>query len=100
MTLPSPLLLATSNPGKVADWRALLAPLGVDVVIVEPGPFETSFLANMKQGSRQEVMGAYGHVGEFFDGFAGNVRELFESGDAPTDAHVVVEIFDRLIDTP
>lgn len=80
--------------------RYELAPLGIDVVIVEPGPFETSFFDNMKQGSRQHVMSAYGHVGEFFGGFESMVRELFENGEAPTDAHIVVEIFDRLIDTP
>ncbi|MEM9997729.1 MAG: SDR family oxidoreductase [Bacteroidota bacterium] len=80
--------------------RYELAPLGIDVVIVEPGPFETSFFENMKQGSRQEVMAAYGHVGEFFQGFEGTVRDLFANGEAPTDAHIVVDIFSRLIDMP
>ncbi|RMH18321.1 MAG: SDR family oxidoreductase [Gemmatimonadetes bacterium] len=80
--------------------RYELAPLGIDVVLVEPGPFETSFFDNMVDGSRQQAMEAYGHVGEFFGGFQSMVRELFESGDAPTDAHLVVEIFERLIDMP
>ncbi len=86
--------------GMSEAMRYELAPLGIDVVIVEPGPFETNFLDNMKQGSRQHVMSDYGHVGEFFGGFQQSVRELFDSGGAPTDAHVVVDIFDRLIDTP
>ena len=86
--------------GMTEAMRYELAPLGIDVVIVEPGPFETSFFDNMKQGARQDVMSAYGHVGEFLTGFQSTVRELFESGEAPTDAHIVVEIFDRLIDTP
>ncbi|MEM6784670.1 MAG: SDR family oxidoreductase [Bacteroidota bacterium] len=80
--------------------RYELAPLGIDVVIVEPGPFETSFFDNMKQGSRAEVMPAYAHVGEFFAGFEGTVRELFANGEAPTDAHIVVDIFERLIALP
>ncbi|MEL6612095.1 MAG: SDR family oxidoreductase [Bacteroidota bacterium] len=80
--------------------RYELAPLGIDVVLVEPGPFETSFFENMKQGSRQEVMAAYGHVGEFFQGFEGTVRDLFANGEAPTDAHIVVDIFSQLIDMP
>jgi NAD(P)-dependent dehydrogenase (short-subunit alcohol dehydrogenase family) len=86
--------------GMSEAMRYELAPLGIDVVIVEPGPFETSFFDNLKQGSRQEVMSDYGHVGEFFEGFQAQVRQLFADGEAPTDAHIVVDIFDRLIDTP
>ncbi|MDJ0749709.1 MAG: SDR family oxidoreductase [Woeseiaceae bacterium] len=86
--------------GMSEAMRYELAPLGIDVVIVEPGPFATNFFDNMKQGSQQGVMGAYGHVGEFFSGFQSNVEELFDSDEAPTDPHVVVEIFERLIDTP
>lgn len=86
--------------GMSEAMRYELAPLGIDVVIVEPGPFETSFFANMKQGSREEVGSAYGHVGEFFAGFQQTVQELFENGEAPTDAHIVVDIFERLIDAP
>ena len=80
--------------------RYELAPLGIDVVLVEPGPFATNFFDNMKQGSRQEVMEDYGHIGEFFSGFQTTVTELFNNEEAPTDPHVVVDIFDRLIDTP
>ncbi|MCG8466587.1 MAG: SDR family oxidoreductase [Gemmatimonadetes bacterium] len=86
--------------GMSEAMRYELAPLGIDVVIVEPGPFETNFFDNMKQGSRQDVMASYGHVGEFFAGFQTTVGELFESGEAPTDSRVVVDIFDRLVDMP
>lgn len=86
--------------GMSEAMRYELAPLGIDVVIVEPGPFATSFFANMKQGSRQGVMGSYAHIGEFFSGFQANVEELFENEEAPTDPGVVIGIFDRLIDTP
>ena len=86
--------------GMSEGMRYELAPLGIDVVIVEPGPFATNFFENMKQGSRQDVMSDYGHIGEFFAGFQGTVMELFESEEAPTDPHIVVDIFDKLIDTP
>ena len=86
--------------GMSEAMRYELAPLGIEVVLVEPGPFETSFFENMASGSRQDVMGDYAHVGEFFQGFQGTVRELFENGEAPTDAHIVVDIFDELIDMP
>ncbi len=86
--------------GMSEAMRYELAPLGIDVVLVEPGPFATNFFDNMKQGSRQDVMDGYGHVGEFFSGFQTTVTELFENEEAPTDASVVIDIFDRLIDTP
>lgn len=86
--------------GMSEAMRYELAPLGIDVVLVEPGPFETSFFENLKQGSRQQVMSNYAHVGEFLDGFRQTVEDLFKNGEAPTDAHIVVDIFDRLIDTP
>ena len=86
--------------GMSEAMRYELAPLGIDVVIVEPGPFETNFFDNLKQGSRQHVMSDYEHVGEFFGGFESTVQELFEDEGAPTDAHIVVDIFERLIETP
>lgn len=86
--------------GMSEAMRYELAPLGIEVVIVEPGPFETNFFENMKQGSRQEVMADYSHVGDFFSGFQTTVSELFENGEAPTDAHIVVDIFAELIAMP
>lgn len=86
--------------GMTEGMRYELAPLGIDVVIVEPGPFATNFFDNMKQGSRQDVMASYGHVGEFFGGFQDTVEQLFQDTDAPTDPQVVIDIFQRLIDTP
>jgi len=80
--------------------RYELAPLGIDVVLVEPGPFATNFFGAMVNAEDQEVAKAYQHVGEFFAGFESQVQSLFEDENAPTDPKVVVEIFDKLIDMP
>ena len=80
--------------------RYELAPFGIDVSIVEPGPFSTSFFANLQGGSRQEIGDAYSHVGGFSEKFVTMVNEVFADEDAPTDPAVVTQIFDRLIDTP
>ncbi|HKK94482.1 MAG TPA: SDR family oxidoreductase [Longimicrobiales bacterium] len=86
--------------GMSEGMRYELAPLGIDVVIVEPGPFSTHFFDNLKPGSREGVMPAYGHVAEFLDGFGETTGQLFLDGEAPTDPSIVIDIFTRLIDTP
>ena len=80
--------------------RYELAPLGIDVVIVEPGPFSTSFLGNMVPAISEEIATAYQHVVEFGDGFVQQVQDMFEDENAPTDPMVVVKIFEDLINTP
>jgi NAD(P)-dependent dehydrogenase (short-subunit alcohol dehydrogenase family) len=80
--------------------RYELGPLGVDVVIVEPGPFSTSFFENLIGGLDDDRAAAYGHVAGFGEGFQTMVMNAFEDGDAPTDPMIVVETFDRLIEAP
>ena len=80
--------------------RYELAPLGIDVVLVEPGPFSTNFFGNIIPGTSEEIASAYGHVGEFFDGFGQQVQGMFEDENAPTDPMIVVKIFEKLINSP
>jgi short-subunit dehydrogenase len=80
--------------------RYELAPLGIDVVIVEPGPFDTNFFGNMIPAKDKEVALAYNHVNEFFDGFGNQVDEMFKDENSPTDPMIVVEIFENLINLP
>ncbi|GAB5409288.1 MAG: SDR family oxidoreductase [Balneolaceae bacterium] len=77
--------------------RYELSPLGIDVVLVEPGPFETSFFGNMISPSNPEAAAAYTHVGEFAEGFTNDVTTLFEDENAPTDPMIVVHDFEKLI---
>jgi len=81
--------------------RYEVAPLGIDVTIVEPGPFNTNFFDNLVTGSRQEETAeAYAHVGGFFEGFRGMVAEAFENEPEATSPSVVVDIFEELIAMP
>ena len=80
--------------------RYELAPLGIDVAIVEPGPFETKFLGNMVPAGKEEIGAAYEHVGVFNETFVNNVRTLFEDENAPTDPMIIVKIFEDLINAP
>ncbi len=80
--------------------RYEVAPLGIDVVIVEPGPFSTGFFSNIVQPKDEEIASAYSHVQEFIGGFGQQVTSLFEDKDAPTDPMIVVETFENLINMP
>ncbi|RNC80016.1 MAG: SDR family oxidoreductase [Balneola sp.] len=77
--------------------RYELAPLGIDVVLVEPGPFKTSFFGNMTPPSNPEAAAAYQHVQEFGEGFTNQVLDLFENTPEATDPMIVVKDFEKLI---
>lgn len=80
--------------------RYEVSPLGIDVVLVEPGPFSTEFFGNIKQPKDEEIAAAYSHIQEFIGGFGQQVTGLFEDENAPTDPMIVVETFEKLIDMP
>lgn len=80
--------------------RYELAPLGIDVVMVEPGPFSTNFFGNVIPATEEDVAASYKHVTDFFEGFGQQVEQMFENPDAPTDPMIVVKIFEDLINAP
>ena len=77
--------------------RYEVAPHGIDVAIVEPGPFETNFFGSMIPAKNEEIAKAYQHVNEFMEGFGNNVHNLFADENAPTDPMIIVKIFEDLI---
>lgn len=80
--------------------RYELAPLGIDVVLVEPGPFATNFFGSVIPASDAEVTSAYNHVNEFFEGFGNQVVGMFEDKNPLTDPMLVVKEFENLINMP
>lgn len=77
--------------------RYEVAPYGIDVAIVEPGPFETNFFGSMVPAKNEEIAKAYQHVNEFMEGFGQNVMSLFADENAPTDPMIIIKIFEDLI---
>lgn len=83
--------------GMSEAMRYELAPLGIDVVLVEPGPFETNFFGNIVPAKNQEIAAAYEHVNGFMDGFGKQVTSMFADENAPTDPMIIVKIYEDLI---
>lgn len=81
-------------------FRYELAPHGIDVVLVEPGPFSTNFFSNLVDGDDTERAAAYPNVADFGAQFEGMVGQAFEETPALTDPSVVTQIFDDLIQMP
>lgn len=86
--------------GLSESMRYELAPLGIDVVIVEPGPFSTHFFGNIVSPQNSDVANDYEHVNAFFEGFENQVKSAFEDSNAPTDPLLVVQAFEKLINLP
>ena len=86
--------------GLSESMRYELAPLGIDVVIVEPGPFSTNFFGNIVTPQNSEFANDYKHVDTFFQGFQNQVQSAFEDSNAPTEPILVVQSFEKLIDLP
>ena len=86
--------------GLSESMRYELAPLGIDVVIVEPGPFSTNFFGNIVSPENSYIANDYQHVNAFFEGFENQVKGAFEDSNAPTDPMLVVQAFEELINLP
>ena len=70
---------------------------GIDVVIVQPGPFSTNFLGNVVPPKDEEIADAYKHVVEYGDGFGATMQGMYADDTMPTDPQIVVDIFEDLI---
>ena len=80
--------------------RYELAPLGIDVAIVEPGPFATNFFPSLIIAKDEDIAKAYEHVAAFSTEFGSKTQAAFEDENAPTDPMIVVQLFEELINAP
>jgi len=86
--------------GYTQGMRVELAQTGVDTVLVEPGPFATELFGQAPAPSdAQGVGGQYPDVvHQAWAGMSQSFEGIFADADAPTDAGLVVDLFEQLAD--
>jgi NAD(P)-dependent dehydrogenase (short-subunit alcohol dehydrogenase family) len=79
--------------------RYEVSPFGVDVVIVEPGPFGTGLLASGQAPAHSEVLETYGALAGVPPVMGENFAQMLQSEGAP-DPQWVVDAYLKLADMP
>ncbi len=79
--------------------RYEVSPFGVDIAIVEPGPFGTGLLGGGKPPTREEVLSTYGDLAGVPTAMGAHFAKLLTSEGAP-DPQWVVDAYLKLADMP
>lgn len=79
--------------------RYEVSPFGVDIVMVEPGPFGTGLLASGQVPARGEVLETYGELAGVPSAMGESFAQMLQSKDAP-DPQWVVDAYLKLADMP
>jgi NAD(P)-dependent dehydrogenase (short-subunit alcohol dehydrogenase family) len=79
--------------------RYEVSPFGVDVVMVEPGPFGTGLLASGQAPAHNKVLETYGDLAGVPTAMGENFAQLLQSENAP-DPQWVVDAYLKLAEQP
>lgn len=80
--------------GYVQGLRYEVSPFGVDIVMVEPGPFGTGLLASGQAPEHAHVLETYGELANVPTAMAESFTQLLQSEDAPNPQLVVDSYLD------
>lgn len=85
--------------GYAQGLRYELSPFGVDVVLVEPGPFGTGLLASGQAPTRSDVLESYGELANVPTAMGTYFAQFLQSDQAPKP-QMVVDAYLALADMP
>jgi NADP-dependent 3-hydroxy acid dehydrogenase YdfG len=80
-------------------YRYELSQSGIDVVLIQPGPYPTQLYTAILNPADLNRVEMYGDVASLHDGFVSYLGGLFQSAEAPKP-HDIAEALLTLIDTP
>lgn len=102
LVLPCGGLYNASKFGLEALTESLryeLAPFGVEVVLVEPGPFGTNLFPSTTGPEDEDRVADYGDRGrDVYAGVMAVFEQVFEDPEAPTEAEEVAEVLVELVE--
>lgn len=79
--------------------RYEVSPFGVDIVLVEPGPFGTGLLASGQAPANNEVLETYGQLAGVPTAMGENFAQMLQSENAP-DPQWVIDAYLKLAELP
>ncbi|MGB2128227.1 MAG: SDR family oxidoreductase [Flavicella sp.] len=79
--------------------RYELSPMGVDVVLVEPGPFGTGLLASGQEPAHTDVLSSYGDMAGIPTAMGEGFAEMLQGENAP-DPQWVADTYLKLAELP
>ncbi|WP_248796256.1 SDR family oxidoreductase [Pseudomonas sp. MWU13-2105] len=85
--------------GYVQGLRYEVAPFGIDVAIVQPGPFPTGLSTGGQEPSRIDVLDSYGELAKIPAAMFAEFAKFMQSDQAP-DPQLVVDTYLALADMP
>ena len=77
-----------------------LKPLGIDVAIVEPGPFLTELIHKQYQPGNLQVVKEYSKTVEYLNGFSQTFVQMLSDPNIPNKPEQVAEALLKLIELP
>ena len=85
--------------GYLQGLRYEVAPFGIDVAIVQPGPFPTGLTASGQQPSRTDILDSYGELANISTAMFEEFGKFMQSDQAP-NPQMVVDAYLALADMP
>lgn len=85
--------------GYVQGLRYEVSPFGIDIAIVQPGPFGTGLLAGGKAPDRNDVLTSYGDLAAVPNAMGQHFATFLQSEEAP-NPQLVVDAYVALADMP
>lgn len=85
--------------GYVQGLRYEVSPFGIDVTLVQPGPFRSGLLVGGKGPDRTEVLESYGELANVPVAMGAHFAEFLQSEEAP-DPQLVVDVYLGLAEMP
>ena len=81
--------------------RYELSSFGIDVVVIEPGPFETKLVGNSPNPENQTIVDSYGDAPiENVQKIEKAFEQMVADDQLPTESRFVVEAIRRVVETP